>query len=329
MGDFIIVTGGDAGYFALIQELIASIVAVAPDHPPSIGVIDAGLTGQQAATLVAAGARVVTIPPLGGRTARALRARPALAVNLGKPWLDQLFADFETIVWLDADTWVQDWAAIEMLVGAAARGALAIVPGTGRYSHRTMAIQWICGGILGGLGQVRSFNYKNARNARLPGSICREIGTRTALNAGAYAMRADAPHWEVMRRWQVCVLRHGTVFTSDQMVLALAAFIDQLPIELLPRWCNYFGRWRVDPVVGKLVEFYYPYRPVGIVHMSGQNAMRRDATARIPIASTDGRTYQVNLRYGLFQRLLAEESDAINRAPNEGKTINAGETINA
>jgi hypothetical protein len=296
---FVVATGADANYFPLVRELIASIASAAPELRVPIGVLDGGLTAEQVAWLRELGVTVVQ-PPAFDAVARAVRKRPALAVNLGKLWLDRYLPGYETIVWLDADTWVQDWSAVELLLGAARTGALAVVPGAGRYWTRQIDVRW----ILAGFGQVRSFNYKNAANARLPVAIRRDIGTRALLNAGAFALRTDAPHWETMRRWQTRILRHGKPFTSDQLAMALAVYTDGLPVELLPTWCNTIAPRRVDPERIQLLEFYYPYRPVGIVHLSAQQAMRKDETATVPLLGSDGRTYHANLRYGIFQRMM-------------------------
>ena len=54
----ILVTGGDATYFPMIEELLASVRATAPLLPPVLGVVDAGLTGEQVDSLRAAGVSV-------------------------------------------------------------------------------------------------------------------------------------------------------------------------------------------------------------------------------------------------------------------------------
>ncbi len=301
-GGLLIATGADAAYFPMVQELLASVRARAPG-PVAFGVIDGGLSAEQRAWLAAEGARVVAPPQLPD-AARAVRGRPALAVNLGKLWLDRLFPDAATLLWLDADTWVQQWDAVETLTGAAATGALAVVPGAGRYWTRQIDVRWIAAG-LGGIGQVRSFNFKNAWHARLPLSVCRDLGTRALLNAGAFALPADAPHWERLRHWQGRILRHGKPFTSDQLAMAMVVYHEGLPAELLPTGCNYVSPRRVDAARGLLLEYYYPYRPVGIVHLAAQKRMRFDPSVQAPLLGLDGRTYQACLRHGWFQRDIA------------------------
>ncbi len=307
----IVVTGGDSVYFPLIQELWQSLRAAAPDQPPAFGVIDAGLTPQQAASLRAAGAQVVQVPDDPAFPKGALRKHPALAANFGKLWLDVLFPGFDTLLWLDADTWVQDYRAVELMFGAAQqRGALAIVPGGGRYWERQVDVRFLFGGI-GGLAQLRTFNFKNGRHAGLSLNVLRDLGTRALLNAGVFALRADSPHWPALRRWQAFIFRNGgKPFTSDQIAMGLAVYLDGLPVELLPTTCNYIRPWRVDLSRPAIVEFYYPYATVGIVHLAGQKDIRFDPNATTEVIDLHGQTHAVSLRFGHFQRTAAPLVDA-------------------
>ena len=301
--DAIIITGGDSVYFPLIEELRLSLLAATPS-PPAFGVIDAGLTAEQVAFLTGAGARVVCVPDNPAFPAGVLRKRPALAANFGKLWLDQLFPGFETLLWLDADTWVQDYTAVNLMIGAANQnGALAIVPGGGRYWERQVDLRFLFGGI-GGLAQLRSFNFKNGRHAGLPLTVLRDLGTRALLNAGVFALRADSPHWAALRRWQATVFRNGgKPFTSDQIAMGLSVYQDGLPVELLPATCNYIRPWRVDLSVPAIVEFYYPYAKVGIVHLAGQKAIRFDPSATAEVVDLQGKVHHHSLRFGHFQRM--------------------------
>lgn len=298
--DIMIVSGGDAVYFPLIDELRRSIAAAFPDDSPAFGVIDAGLLPEQTERLRASGVSVARVPDDPAMPAAALRKRPALAANLGKLWLDRMFPGYEVLVWLDADTWVQDAAAVRMMAGAARTGALAIVPGGGRFGARPMRIRWLLGGLFG-LAQIRSFNFKNGRHAGLSLAILRDLGSRSLLNAGAFGLRADAAHWEVMRKWQTFVLRRGKPFTSDQIAIALTIYTDGLPVELLPDTCNHLGPYRFDPDEPALLEFWYPYPKVGIIHLANQEQLRFDPAATVTLLDIENRPHQVNPRYGLLQ----------------------------
>jgi hypothetical protein len=317
MGDTaatLIATGGDHVYFPLIDELRQSVVAAFPADAPGFGVIDAGLLPDQVAHLVAEGVNVVQLPEDRALPGAALRKRPALAANFGKLWLDRLFPGFDVLIWLDADTWVQDPAAIGLLQGAAQKGALAIVSGGGRYWDRPIEVRWLLGGLWG-LAQIRSFNMKNGAHAGLPLSLLRDLGTRPLLNAGVFALRADAPHWAAMRRWQAMVLARGKPFTSDQIAMALTIYTDGLRLELLPDTCNYIRPWRFDPREPALVEFWYPHPKVGIVHLAGQKEIRFDPAATAEVLDLDDRPHQLSLRFGRFQAMARQISQVGGRGP--------------
>jgi hypothetical protein len=247
---------------------------------------------------------VVRVPDNPVFPVGALRKRPALAANFGKLWLDQLFPGFETLVWLDADTWVQDYAAVRLVIGAAQQnGALAIVPGGGRFWERQVELRFLFGGI-GGLAQLRTFNFKNGRHAGLPLKVLRDLGTRTLLNAGVFGLRADSPHWQAFRRWQASILRNGgKPFTSDQIAMGLSVYQDGLPVELLPTTCNYIRPWRVDLQAPALLEYFYPYPKVGIIHLAAQKVIRFDPNATVEVLDVRNKPHNVSLRFGHFQRM--------------------------
>ena len=115
LGSFIVVTGGDARYHPLIVELVASLRSLKPAADCPIGIIDAGLTAEQVAGLKAQGAAVVTPPWPVDIPARKLRNRIHLKANLAKLHLPTYFPGSDTLIWIDADAWVQDWEAVEML----------------------------------------------------------------------------------------------------------------------------------------------------------------------------------------------------------------------
>ena len=301
----VIVTGADQVYFPLIQELFQSIAALGPDVPVTLAAIDNGLSGEQKAILQQAGVRLVAPPNAPEFPAHIARRENRLTTNLCKPWLDVLFPDASTIIFLDGDTWVQQWEALETLEGAAQGGALAIVADNGRYWVDQIQVRWLLGGI-GGLCQIRSFLFKNGRHGGLPRKLLRKMGNRAQINAGVFALRTDAPHWRSMRAWQAQILRAGgKPFSCDQLAMGAAIYGDELPVELLDSGLNYIRPYRVDLSIPAIVEYYYPYKPVGIIHLAGQKRVRFDPAATEPVPDTQGRLHQLSLRFGHFQRTAA------------------------
>jgi hypothetical protein len=267
---FIIVSGGDANYFPLLADLAASIRRLPEGKNVALGMLDGGLTQEQVTALESEDVKVVKPDWPVSKDELRVRGREYLRINLNKPALDLLFPEYSIIIWLDGDTWVQTWDAIPMFVHVANKGKLAIVSRATRLqtSHIRMRKR------LFGWVEPRGVLFKNAKRARLPSRLVWSLVNRPVLNAGAYALRQDAPHWGRWRSWQKVCLQHGRPFSSDQLSLALSIYEDGLPYEALPEICNYMGPWRIDQNKGMLVDYFAPYNPISIVHLIGKDSAR-------------------------------------------------------
>lgn len=290
----LIVTGADATYFPLMMELINSIHMHERGKKLPIGIIDAGLTENQIERLYQRNCLIRQFVPSSQKIQHAIKSREALAVNLGKLWLDKLFPEYELFVFLDADTWVQSWAALELLIGAAAEGGLAIVSTWNRHRD-SFPVHWYWGLIP----VFRSFNLKAASRAALPLSIRKKVSRYPDLNAGVYALRRDAPHWERMRYWQDRILKRGRAFTSDGLSMALACCIDQLPCQRMSSSCNYTLQQQplYDEFARKFVDPFYPHQSIGIMHLTGRKTVRSSSDETLLFQSILGKSYYLNPRY--------------------------------
>lgn len=288
-----IVTGGDAQYFPLIDELAASLRAFRDEKELGLYVMDAGLEPAQCEHLSRRyAARILKVDWHFDVSPSRVRGREHLKVQIARAFLDRYVPDCDLVAWIDADAWVQDISAIDLLFEGASTGRLAIVSQTSRYSDRTISLRWA--GF--GYAQIRSILYKNARRAGVPEKQARLLADKPTLNSGVFALAVDAPHWEAWRRRQGEVLKRGRIFTSDQLSLGLAVYADGMPVELMPEICNYMGPWTCTADETVLVERYLPNRPVGVVHMAGHDQMRRDRSTGTEILTLDGRTITRSLR---------------------------------
>lgn len=289
-----VVTGGDANYFCLIEELCASVRHFRDASALDLVVIDGGLEPGQMAHLTSRyGARILQVGWGFDIHPSRIRGREHLKVLTSRTFLDQHLPDSDIIIWIDGDAWIQDIAAVDLLCLGAERSGLSVVSQTSRYSQVTMTVQWAALGYA----RIKSQLYKNARRAGLPEALARKVGDKPTFNAGVFALRRDAPHWEAWRQRQAQAIVKGRVFTSDQLALGLIVHADGLPVELAPETCNYMGPfWCCNSEETQLVERYIPNTPVGIVHMAGYNEMRKDLGITAPIATVDGRTVARSLR---------------------------------
>jgi hypothetical protein len=279
-GRLIVVTGADTKYYALVAELIASIRRFPEGGSLPIAVLDGGLEPEQIKGLKADGAQIVKPDWPSAEIEARCQGREHLRIELAKPHLDQLFPGYDIIVWLDGDTWVQTWDAIDICAEVVRRGKLAVVSQASRMQSHHIAMRK----RLFGWVEPRGILFKNATRAKLPKPLAWSLVNRPVLNAGVYALKSDAPHWAKWRKWRDQCLTHGRIFTAGQLALALTAY----------------GPWRVDPARGMVVSHFAPYDPVSIVHLVAQEAMRADADETVAATDCEDQPIDVPLRYGAF-----------------------------
>lgn len=290
-----IVTSADAKYYPLLSELLSSIMKHRQAQDlAAICIIDAGLMPAQRKTLEDRGYTVADgLWPIP-LSAKRIGGREFLKACVSRPFIPQIFPGHDIYLWMDADTWIQDWGAIDLLLNAAHKTGLAVVPQVDRAYGKTMRISWI-GPIP---FRPRSFYYSNARKS-FGGKIARKLFPFPTINAGVFAMAGNAPHWA---RWQELIrecLVKGNIFTAEQLTLGMMIYLDGMPAERLPALCNWLCDTKplFDPQSRKFIEPYMPHMPIGILHLTGYDAMRADRNVFTEIKHTDGSSHQMSLRY--------------------------------
>jgi hypothetical protein len=259
----IIVSAADPAYFPSLQSLVRSI----RERPESAGfdvaVLDLGLEPKHHAWLATQEVEAVvprhSVHPDEGLRDRAFSARP---------FLPECLPGHDLYLWIDADAWVQDWSAIDLYVGAAKSGALAIVCSIDRGYDEvipTLKLRSCFGFVYGLRGwAVDHFHRSYGRRTAL------RLALKPYINGGVFALRANAPQWRI---WQDGYRRAWGCqgqFGFDQIALTYAIFELGLEVELLPAWCNWIcsrGLPKFDPASASLVEPYLPHRRLGIVHL--------------------------------------------------------------
>jgi hypothetical protein len=278
-----IVSASSAEYFPLLRGLLASLKPVGrmPIH-----VLDLGMTGEMLAELHDQGVRTV-IPDWDIRPARhTLIARDGARIKLpdtfraftAQPFLPKYVPGYDILLWLDADCWVQDRAAIELVLATAAeRMAIAV-----EASHCYPAPYWRLRTHL--LEYVRAFGWREGLF----------LVKQVTANVGVIGLRSDAPHWGL---WQRATLRAMRIphARSQQMAMNYVIHIDRAPTALLPASCNW-QTWEATPQLdertGLLVEPQPPHRPIGIIHNAQANK-----NMVFPVATRQGNLVRRTMRY--------------------------------
>lgn len=289
-----LVTGGDAGYFPLLEELTRSLRRLPGGESQPLVILDGGLEPTQRTALEALGARTLDPGWCDPHAERRARGRAHLKINVAKLHLDRLLPEADIIAWIDGDAWLQTLDCLDLFRMVADKGKFAVVSQASRRQTRQVSFRRLVGGYV----ELRNILYKNARRAGLPAHLSTALMARPTLNAGAFALSARAPHWSRWRHWQEQVLQRGRLFTSDQLAMGLAAYVDGLPFEALPASCNYMGPWRWDAARGQFVDFCPPYAPVSVIHLVGQDAMRADASVTVEMVDMADRPMRASLRFG-------------------------------
>lgn len=297
MSKITFVSGCDAAYYPLLREWIHSLQQCTESKNFDINILDAGLTDEQKTALEPL-VKSINVPEWpAGLPSHKIHGREYLKACVCRPFLPEIFPGYGTYVWMDADTWIQNWDGIELFLKGTAKNKISLTGQVDRAYPRIMRIKW--------LGpwprKVRSFYFSNARKA-FGFKTAKKLLPYHVLSAGAFALRRDAPHW---KRWQELTIQaaqKGNVFTAEQLGLGILCYLEGYEFEMLPAWthwlCQFKPLW--DKASQKFVEPYLPNNPLSILHLSGYDEMRLDRTLTTDFKTTDDTTIELSYRYPDF-----------------------------
>ncbi|MBU0800673.1 MAG: hypothetical protein KKA05_06675 [Alphaproteobacteria bacterium] len=291
------VSSSDSRYFPLLLEWIHSVRAQPQSAGIDICIMNAGMTPAQIEKI----RPLVTVVkdaewpcPIAEHK---IRGREYLKACVARPFIPDYFPGYDTYFWMDADTWIQDWAGVELFLRGAQKKKICLTGQVDRAYPRQVRVKW--------MGRwpwkVRSFYFSNARQA-FGFKTAQKLLPQHVLLAGAFALRADAPHW---KRWQELVteaVKKGKVFTAEQVSLGVMAYIEGYEFELLPAWTHWLCEIKpmVDGATGKFVEPYLPHNTIGILHMSGWDEMRLNRALTTDFKLLAGGAVERSYRYPPF-----------------------------
>lgn len=296
-GKTIFVSSADSNYFPLLAEWLHSMRLHPQTRDFDIGILNAGMNETEIAYLKEQGCIIKETQWPKDFPAWKIKGKDYLKSCICRPFLPDYFPGYDTICWMDADTWIQNGAAIPHFLKAAQTGKMALTAQSDRAVPRQIRVKW-----LGPLPiKIRGFYINNARKA-YGRSMAKKLYPYTVLLAGMFALRADAPHW---KRWQEIMLKgleKGKIFTAEQLALGILCHIEKYPIDILPgymHWlCTYPTYFDEDREV--FVESYTPHETIGVLHMSGVDEMRLDRSVTAEFETTKGTKIQKSFRYPHF-----------------------------
>jgi len=268
MSKVVIFTAADAKFFSMCLGLVLSLLRLAPARP-RIRVLDLGLTPAQAETLTPLVEQILA-PQWYARSEREL---PLTFRGLtARPCLPRYVDDADTIVWLDADTWVQEWSAVARLVADAESGSMTIIeeqPGSGvviNYSQpsgATRALEITAESIERAVRKC----YRDCFGAEAEA----KYGGMANFNGGVWALRRDSPSWAIYGEMIEAGLSRGVHPLVEQQALNIAIRSGKIPVAPQPMTSNYAlnrGLPCIDTHNHRFVMPRPPHESIGILHLN-------------------------------------------------------------
>ena len=293
----VIISLADSNYFELLNELVDSIKRFKQSNNTAICILDGGLTEEQ---------KFILAPKVDEIKSSDWNIKISQFKTIGKKWLKSLitraflpeyFPNYEKYLWIDADAWVNSWDTIELYFKGCENKKLSISTSADRAYGRVLRAEWIIGSFV----RIKSQNYKHAKSSGFSEKVAREVALKPHLNAGVFALETNAPHWIVWRKNLEKSLKSGKVWGSDQIALNVTIYHDNLPVEILPAYCNWtnINTMKYDKERETLVEPYLPNHEIGIVHFAGKdnNQILKDKNFISKIETVDGDMINRKLRF--------------------------------
>ena len=291
------VSSADQKYYPLLLECLESLKQTWPGSAGELTLcaIGAGLDAAQIKRLEQRNIRFAALRNDFSVSKAKLRGREYLLTTLVRASLPDYFPGHDIYLWMDADSWVCDFSAIDLYLQAARLGKMGMVANFDRYTKAAFtADSW-----LFKWARIRNFYAKNASRSGLSAKDMQQLAVKPCLYSGNFSLKADAPHWRTYQANLRRVVSRGRIFGSDQLALGMTIYLDALPVELLPRWCNWTSveAPKYDPEHKRFVEPGLPNYPIGVMHLSRRDVMRADRSCTVPIEHLDGRIQPMSLRF--------------------------------
>lgn len=296
MNSTIIVTSADSKFFELVQGTILSIREKPQGNSVDIGFFDVGCTPEQL-QWIGQYVDYIVEPDWNYNVPDVDKQPRYLKALVSRPFLPEYFPGYEVYIWIDADAWVQDWSAIDLLVLGAKRKGFAIVPELfAKHSTRSVRHAWIA------LQYSRYFHYTDFAGLEI----------EPLLNAGVFSGTGRSPHWSAWSRRLSQAIYNCLDILTDQFALNVAVYKDLGldRVELLPLSCNWLANYQEllwDPRRRLWVDPSSPHTPLGIVHISGQ--AKEKPTHIVP--TTEGFRVETYLSYPIEKLTSVKRYDYV------------------
>ena len=252
----LIVSASDSRFFGFLSDMLDSIAGVLARPEVDLACFDLGLRAADRAVLERRGA--IVRPPGGHLGQDPAQHGPALCSFLARPFLREYFPGYDVYVWIDSDIWMQREGVLDDYVAAAQANGLAVAHESERaYRFQPELFGWTAKHFLLGYGPLTGAWLLSRRH----------------VNAGLFALAADAPQWDDWaRRYDAAIRRTGKLVPHDQFALNHAIHAAAGRPALLDPACNWICE-RGPPMWNDREQaFCRPYPPfdrIDALHLAG------------------------------------------------------------
>jgi hypothetical protein len=185
MADLAIVTACDERYAPLTKGLILSLRALGfPQAGQEICLLDIGCSDATLNWMAAHNVKVVRLKASDHIPFSIDHLPPYVAAMAFRPFIREVFRDFDVYLWIDSDTWVQQASSIHLYHQLASSGKHTIV--ISPLVDVTYKLHY----------NFKVFNHDLDRIYRaIYGEVGSELAWLAILGAGVFAMRHDSKIW--------------------------------------------------------------------------------------------------------------------------------------
>lgn len=297
----IIVSAADSKYCALLHELISSIRDNELGRNVTIGVLDVGLTENEQKELSKRVEHVV-VPDWDYDFAGRINQPQHFKAMMARPHLPKYFPGYDIIMWMDADTWVQRWWAVQHYFDSAEQKGLTI----SQEMDRSYA---------------NVYNLNNSRplffdtlNRSFGEQAMQHVGWMPMVNCGVFAMPANSHYWSAWQQALGRALQRYVGFFSEQTALNFCIY-SQLPLPyFLPATFNWICVHAVplfDEQRLSYVDPLLPHDEIGIIHLTGMGTR-----LEYQVTNIHGKHTKMNLRYFQWKQCIEANRSILSDSRN-------------
>ena len=256
MSETIVVTGCDSAHYELVIDLLTSLTDAGREGL-AVGFVHIGDDTVPPEIEAAVDCVVhITDDAFFANNLRGFR----LAYLAVKPRLPEFFPGYQTYIWLDGDTWVQNRVGLDQIIQSARfRGLCAhpeLDPNYFRVAIPSPRLTSLYGALYG--------EDEAAQHVQLP-----------MFNAGVFAAKAESPLWVLWRaaleEIHQRIAQSPGLYFSDQVPLHHLIASGRLsvhPLRAINNWMVHAAAPALNLKSKRLVAPTYPYEEINVVHLT-------------------------------------------------------------